>query len=153
MAQFPNGVLGAVLRLFSLLVLGLAFGWLFERSHVYEPDSIRQQFIFAKNIMLKMFMGAVAGACVSFFIWDRMITGGAAVLAKIRRDQSCGSPAVPVAVFGGAVLGVGMVVAGACPGMVLPQVGSFSGRFFFSVVFLFYPPPVSFPPFFPSLFL
>ena len=46
--------------------MGLVFGALFEKSHVYEPMAIRGQFNFERWIMMKMFMGAVAGSCGSF---------------------------------------------------------------------------------------
>ena len=55
-----------------VMIMGFCFGFLFERSHVYEPTMIRQQFLFQKWVMIKMFMGAVAGACLSFYIWHKV---------------------------------------------------------------------------------
>ena len=52
-----QSVLRALATILGLCCTGLWFGALFERSHVFEPTSIRQQFIFQKWIMVKMFMG------------------------------------------------------------------------------------------------
>ncbi|CAK0872481.1 unnamed protein product [Prorocentrum cordatum] len=67
-SAFPGGLLGSALRLLVFIAVGLAFGFLFERSHVYEPDAIRKQFMFQRNIMLKMFVGAVGGAALTFYV-------------------------------------------------------------------------------------
>ncbi len=57
--QKPNGVLA----LLGSAVMGLWFGFLFEKSHVYEPASIRGQFNFEKWIMMKVrFM--CSSACI-----------------------------------------------------------------------------------------
>ena len=99
---------------------GLIFGFAFERSRVYEPLVIREQFVFRKWIMLKMFMGACAGSTISFLI---VLFTRPAVFEKARQENLVGKPVAVVAV-GAAILGMGMVVAGACPGMVLPQLGT-----------------------------
>ena len=102
--------------------MGLVFGALFEKSHVYEPMAIRGQFNFEKWIMMKMFMGAVAGSCGSFAILS------AAAPAKFAAVRAGFHPVqrgiVTGGVCGGGLLGAGMAIAGACPGMVLPQVGT-----------------------------
>ncbi|CAK0811346.1 unnamed protein product [Prorocentrum cordatum] len=122
-SALPGGLLGSALRLFVFIAVGIAFGFLFERSHVYEPDAIRKQFSFQRNIMLKMFVGAVGGAALSFYVWERpLLSKSSDIIERVRRFRS-GTP-LPRAALGGAILGVGMVVGGACPGMVLPQVGT-----------------------------
>ena len=102
--------------------MGLVFGALYEKSHVYEPMAIRGQFNFEKWIMMKMFMGAVAGSCGSFAILS------AAAPAKFAAVRAGFHPVqrgiVTGGVCGGGLLGAGMAIAGACPGMVLPQVGT-----------------------------
>jgi len=119
----PGGFLGSALRLLVFTAVGLVFGFLFERSHVYEPDAIRQQFIFQRNIMLKMFVGAVGGSALSFYVWESSFLFNASdVIERVRRFRS-GTP-LPRAALGGAILGVGMVLGCACPGMVLPQIGT-----------------------------
>jgi uncharacterized membrane protein YedE/YeeE len=103
-------------------LMGTVFGFLFEKSHVYEPTAIRGQFNFEKWIMIKMFMGAVAGSCTSFALLSIFFPAKfAAVRAgfhPVQRGYVGGGAA------GGAILGAGMAIAGACPGMVLPQVGT-----------------------------
>ena len=46
-------------QMFVSMAGGFIFGYLFERSHVYEPSNIREQFFFTKFVMLKMFLGAM----------------------------------------------------------------------------------------------
>ncbi|CAD7956715.1 unnamed protein product [Amoebophrya sp. A120] len=108
-----------------LLVMGFAFGFFFERSHVYEPLVIREQFIFKTMIMLKMFMGAVVGACISFFIWNKIDRER---MQAVRESRLITSSSATRVLLGGGILGAGMVVGGACPGMVLPQVGTGVGN-------------------------
>jgi len=116
--QGSNAVLSAVGAAF----MGFIFGWMFEKSHCYEPRSIRGQFIFKKWIMIKMFMGAVAGSCLVFTMLSiaapkRFAEVRAAFPPPCRGFVSGG-------ILGGVILGFGMCIAGACPGMVLPQVGT-----------------------------
>ncbi len=120
---------------------GLIFGYLFERSHVYEPSNIREQFFFTKFVMLKMFLGAMVGACVSFLVVFKV--GGAPNTASVQLDNGdwktfldhrTGKPSLfdgvrkpkygifrfshaVRAAIGGSLLGAGMVVSGACPGI------------------------------------
>ena len=116
--QKPN----TILALSASAVMGLWFGFLFEKSHVYEPQAIRGQFNFEVWIMMKMFMGAVSASCVAFV--------GLKTLAPARFDavrlgfHPAQRGLLAGGAVGGAILGTGMVVAGACPGMVLPQVGT-----------------------------
>ncbi len=127
-------------QMFVSMAGGFIFGYLFERSHVYEPSNIREQFFFTKFVMLKMFLGAMVGACVSFLVVFKV--GGAPNTASVQLDNGDWktfldhrtgkslfdgvrkpkygifrfSHAVRAAI-GGAVLGAGMVVSGACPGI------------------------------------
>lgn len=66
---FRTGTVPFSTNVMLILGAGASFGYLFERSHVYEPSAIREQFIFRKWTMMKMFMGAVAGACTAYFFW------------------------------------------------------------------------------------
>lgn len=50
----------------TAVVMGLIFGAMFQKSHVYEPIVIRSQFIFARWIMLKMFLAAVGMSMLVF---------------------------------------------------------------------------------------
>ena len=105
------------------LVLGFVFGFVFEKSRVFEVPSIRGQMIFSRWVMLKMFMGAAGTsafclAAASKFIPEHM----AIVRGKYR--TSCERSLVFGLCLGAVLLGVGMTVSSACPGMVLSQVGA-----------------------------
>jgi hypothetical protein len=50
------------------LVLGFLFGYAMEKAKVYEPKAIRQQMIFSRFIMLKMFLSAFATSTLSIFL-------------------------------------------------------------------------------------
>lgn len=112
----------SIVSLFSAMVMGFIFGFLFEKSHVYEPASIRGQFIFKKWIMMKMFLGAVTGSCVVF---AALSVVAPKVFAQVRAAFPPTTRGfVSGGIAGGVLLGFGMCLAGACPGMVLPQVGT-----------------------------
>lgn len=108
--------------LFTASCMGICFGFLFEKSHVYEPQAIRGQFNFERWIMMKMFMGAVTASCFSFVLLSVFAPQRFETVRlnfhPIKRGLLSGGA------LGGGLLGVGMAVAGACPGMVLPQVGT-----------------------------
>lgn len=115
----PNCFVGIVVS----TLMGLCFGFFFEKSHCYEPASIRGQFIFERWVMLKMFMGAVAASCLVFSL---LSVAAAEHFEAVRRSfvPACSRGWVTGGVIGGALLGTGMCLGGACPGMVLPQVGT-----------------------------
>jgi len=47
---------------------GFLFGYAMEKAKVYEPIAIRQQMIFRRFIMLKMFLAAFATSTFSIFL-------------------------------------------------------------------------------------
>lgn len=49
-----------ILKYLVSLLLGLLFGYAMEKAKVYEPKAIRQQMIFRRFVMLKMFLAAFA---------------------------------------------------------------------------------------------
>merc|ERR1719183_3078278 len=69
--------------------------------------------------MIKMFMGAVAGAAFSFSVLCKWQPERFQVL----REKNL-SVSYPCVVVGSLLLGLGMCTSGACPGMVLPQIGT-----------------------------
>lgn len=142
------GFASLLIKTFVSMAGGFLFGFFFERSHVYEPSNIREQFFFTQFVMLKMFMGAMVGACVSFLLIFNF--GGTPKTSSVQLengetktflDHRTGQPSLfdrirkpkygifkeshaVRAAIGGTMLGAGMVVAGACPGMVMPQIGT-----------------------------
>jgi uncharacterized protein len=96
------------------LLMGLVFGIALEKSRVFESGMIVGQMQLRNFIMLKVFLTAVAT--------------GAVVLAAlngfgiVKLQPKAALYAADVA--GGLVLGVGITLAGACPGTTLAQVGA-----------------------------
>jgi hypothetical protein len=102
-----------VLAIIVGLGMGVVFGFLLEKSRVFEPGVIVGQMQLRSFIMLKVFLTAVAT--------------GAVVLAALNGFglvQLQPKVALYAAdVVGGLILGVGITLAGACPGTTLAQIG------------------------------
>jgi hypothetical protein len=96
------------------LAMGAAFGFLLEKARVFEPAVILGQFQLRSFLMLRVFLAGVAAGLVVLAV----MTGfGWAKLAP--------KALLPMAdIAGGLLLGVGIALAGACPGTVLAQIGS-----------------------------
>ena len=96
------------------LAMGVVFGFALEKSRVFEPGIIVGQMQLRNFIMLKVFLTAVAT--------------GAVVLAALNGVGlvKLQPKAVLYAadIVGGAILGVGITLAGACPGTTLAQIGA-----------------------------
>ena len=100
-----------------LVILGLAMGVVFgvalEKSRVLEPGVLVRQFQFTNFTMLKMFFAAVATGLVVLAVLN-----GLGLTALHPKAAVMGSTIV-----GGLLLGAGIVIAGACPGTALAQIG------------------------------
>lgn len=101
---------------FAILVgvtMGIVFGFALEKSRVFEPGIIVGQMQLRNFVMLKVFMTAVAT--------------GAVVLAVLNGfgfvKLSPKAALYAADIVGGLILGVGIALAGACPGTTLAQVG------------------------------
>jgi hypothetical protein len=95
------------------LLMGIVFGFALEKSRVFEPGIIVGQMQMRSFIMLKVFLtavatGAVVLAVLNGFGWVKLQPKAALYAADI---------------VGGLILGVGIAIAGACPGTTLAQVG------------------------------
>jgi len=96
------------------LLMGIVFGFALEKSRVFEPGVIVGQMQFQNFIMLKVFLTAVAtGAIVLAFL------NGFGFVKLAPKAANFGADIV-----GGLVLGVGITLAGACPGTTLAQIGA-----------------------------
>ena len=96
------------------VVMGIVFGFALEKSRVINPEVIVGQFQLKKFIMLKVFLTAIAtGLCVFsvFFLlgFDRLNWKVFSVGPDI---------------IGGLLIGIGVALAGACPGTVAAQIGA-----------------------------
>ncbi|XP_072044613.1 uncharacterized protein [Amphiura filiformis] len=123
-----TSVIMSTAKLGICFVTGIFFGMAIHKGTVYEPRVIRSQFIYERFIMVKMFLAAVGfGAlCLALLSvlpftrepFERAFKSYAACLPR---------KGILAVIIGGSLLGAGMVVAGACPGMVLVQVGAWVG--------------------------
>jgi hypothetical protein len=105
------------------ICMGLLFGAAMERGKVTPPITIRQQFLFQKFVMIKMFLSAAALSALCFALMSVVVP---AIFDPVRdRFMSSRSAKglVPVAI-GAFMLGCGMTISGACPGMVYIQLGA-----------------------------
>ncbi|WP_349357466.1 YeeE/YedE thiosulfate transporter family protein [Stappia sp.] len=96
------------------LTMGLVFGVALEKSRVMEPGVLVGQFQFRNFTMLKMFLAATITGLVALAVLN-----GAFGVALHPKTFALG----PVLV-GGLILGVGIALAGACPGTALAQAGA-----------------------------
>lgn len=95
------------------LAMGAVFGFALEKSRVFEPGIIVGQMQLRNFIMLKVFLTAVATGAVALAVLNGL--GLTALYPK---------PTLYAAdIVGGALLGAGIALAGACPGTVLAQIG------------------------------
>ena len=96
------------------LAMGVLFGLALEKSRVMEPGFIIGQFQMRNFIMIKVMLSAIATGLVVL----------AALNALGMVSLSVKAALVGHMVVGGLLLGVGIVLAGACPGTTLAQIGA-----------------------------
>ncbi|XP_062613538.1 thiosulfate transporter TsuA-like isoform X1 [Saccostrea cucullata] len=113
------------LKLAGVGLCGIVFGIALEKARVFEPKSIRDQMVFQNFIMLKMFLSAVVTGQLCMAILS-IVPATKQKFEEASKDfVSCftdkGFLSSAVGPF---LLGIGMSLCGACPGMVLPQVGA-----------------------------
>ncbi len=96
------------------LAMGVAFGFLLEKSRVFEPGMILGQMQLRNFIMLKVFLAAVAAGLVLLALMN-----GVWGVKMHPKATLFGAD-----IIGGLLLGAGISLAGACPGTVLAQIGA-----------------------------
>ncbi|CAF0814047.1 unnamed protein product [Brachionus calyciflorus] len=112
--------------LYTLIISGLigfAFGFILEKCKVYEPKFIRQQMIFNKFLMMKMFFSALAASMLGILILNFIAKERYMKVFESYRDM-LKSKSLLVVSSGGLILGLGMTIAGSCPGMMYVQMGA-----------------------------
>jgi hypothetical protein len=106
------------MSVFAAILLGLAMGAVFgmalEKGRVCEGGVIVCQMQMSRHAMLKMFLSAVITGLIVLSV---MVGFG---FAKLSPKATL----FAADIVGGAILGVGIVIAGACPGTVLAQIGT-----------------------------
>ena len=132
------------MSVFAAMLLGLGMGAIFgmalEKGRVCEGGVIVCQMQMSRHAMLKMFLSAVATGLIVLAI---MVGFG---FAKLSPKATL----FAADIVGGAMLGVGIVIAGACPGTVLAQIGTgykdaiytFVGGLFGALLFTYLEPNV-----------
>jgi uncharacterized membrane protein YedE/YeeE len=96
------------------LASGIVFGFVLEKSRVFEPGIIVGQMQLRSFIMLKVFLAAVITGLLVL-----------AVMHGVYGVKLSLKPLVWQAdIIGGLVLGAGIALAGACPGTSLAQIGA-----------------------------
>ena len=96
------------------LATGIMFGIALEKSRVFEPGVIIGQMQFKNFIMLKVFLAAVITGLVVLAAMNGLFGVKLHPKPLVWRAD----------IVGGLVLGIGIVLAGACPGTTLAQIGA-----------------------------
>lgn len=96
------------------LATGVVFGFALEKSRVFEPGVIVGQMQLRSFLMLKIFLAAVITGLVALAVLNGMFGVKLSLKPLLWKAD----------IIGGLILGVGIVIAGACPGTSLAQVGA-----------------------------
>jgi hypothetical protein len=96
------------------LLMGALFGFALEKARVFEPGVIVGQMQMRSFIMLKVFLTAVATGAVALAALNGF--------GLVKLQPKAAFYAADIA--GGLILGVGIALAGACPGTILAQIGA-----------------------------
>ncbi len=96
------------------LIMGIVFGFTLEKSRVFEPGMIIGQFQLRKFIMLKVFLTAIITGLIIF----------ACFFALGFERLSWKITIYAADIIGGLLLGIGIALAGACPGTLFAQIGA-----------------------------
>lgn len=96
------------------LATGVVFGFALEKSRVFEPGVILGQMQLSSFLMLKIFLAAVITGLVVLAVMNGVFGVKLSLKPLLFRAD----------IIGGLVLGVGIALAGACPGTTLAQIGA-----------------------------
>lgn len=96
------------------LATGFVFGFVLEKSRVFEPGIIVGQMQLRSFIMLKVFLAAVITGLLVLAVMHGVFGVKLSLKPLIWKAD----------IIGGLILGAGIALAGACPGTSLAQVGA-----------------------------
>ncbi|KAI9138796.1 hypothetical protein BKA69DRAFT_1089340 [Paraphysoderma sedebokerense] len=108
-------------QIITASLMGMMFGFALEKGRVFEPKVIQDQMKFKDFTMMKMFLSAVA---TSQIVFTFLSYSRPAVVRQLQLNYRSTKPFRQVAA-GGFMLGLGMSLAGACPGTLAAQLGTF----------------------------
>lgn len=103
--------------------VGFLFGFILEKSKVYDPQIILDQMTFKRFIMIKMFFSALAASTLVVLIYRNRSPQAYSKILDSARDMLRKKSFVSL-ILGGLILGFGMTTVGSCPGMVFVQLGA-----------------------------
>jgi uncharacterized membrane protein YedE/YeeE len=106
---FETGALGVRTSLLVALAVGTAFGFFLERAGLGNARKLSAQFRLTDFAVLKVMFSAIVTASLGVFWMSRL---GALDLSRVNIPKTFLVPQL----VGGAVFGVGLVIAGLCPG-------------------------------------
>ncbi|MEZ5843355.1 MAG: YeeE/YedE thiosulfate transporter family protein [Hyphomicrobiaceae bacterium] len=96
------------------LASGIVFGFALEKSRVFEPGVILGQMQLRNFLMLKIFLTAVVTGLLVLAVLNGVVGVKLSLKPLLWRAD----------LIGGALLGVGIVLSGACPGTTMAQIGA-----------------------------
>lgn len=96
------------------LSIGFVFGFALHRAGLADYDTIVNQFRFRDNTMMKFMFSAIT---VGSFLYFLLKDFGFEPIPTVHYTYILGN------LFGGAVFGAGMALAGTCPGTVIAGIG------------------------------
>ncbi|CAF0892971.1 unnamed protein product [Rotaria sordida] len=105
------------------IIFGILFGFFMNKGTVFVAPTIRKQMLFQRFAMLKMFLAAVGTSMLSVALltlccrklYEKILNG------YIEHNSRRG---ILHYLFGGTLIGLGMIICGSCLGTVFVQVGS-----------------------------
>ncbi|CAC5359095.1 unnamed protein product [Mytilus coruscus] len=130
-----DSALTVFLKLLITSICGIIFGFAMEKARVFEPIAIRQQMVFEMFIMLKTFLAAVAAGQLCFVILSIIPPVKEKFVHALEEYTSCFSQkTLFTSALGAFILGIGMALCGACPAMVLIQIGTWVPNAIFTLI-------------------
>lgn len=96
------------------LATGIVFGFVLEKSRVFEPGVIVGQMQLKNFLMLKVFLSAVITGLIVLAVMNGMFGVKLSLKPLLYKAD----------MIGGLILGIGIALAGACPGTTLTQIGA-----------------------------
>jgi uncharacterized membrane protein YedE/YeeE len=96
------------------LATGIVFGFALEKSRVFEPGVIVGQMQLRNFLMLKIFLAAVITGLIVLAVLNGIFGVKLSLKPLLYKAD----------IIGGLILGVGIALAGACPGTTLAQIGA-----------------------------
>jgi len=107
------------------VITGLVFGFLLQKAHVTRYPTILGQFLFSDFTVLKVMLTAI-------------VTGAIGIYAMLQMGLIAGlhikSAVLAANALGGLIFGVGMALAGYCPGTGVAAIGEGSRHAIFAVL-------------------